>query len=58
MFCIVDNESGDYFVIPVNYKDDWDDWLYSDQMDEETPHYAEYIGGFPTLIKFDNWEKI
>lgn len=59
MFCIAHNESGDYFVIPVEKQDDWEDWLYSERVyTEETPSYATYIGGFPTLIQFPCWKKL
>lgn len=56
MLCIVDNESGDYFVIPTDKKQDWENWLseYSD----EVPEYADYIGGFPNGICFPSYDFI
>lgn len=57
MFCVTSNESGDYYVIPVSKMDHWQEWLYSEEF-VEVPDYAHYIGGFPNMIKFDNWEKI
>ena len=58
MFCIVNNESGDYFVIPVDKQKAWETFIYEEYGEGEQPDWAEYIGGFPSLIKFDNWMKL
>ena len=57
MYCLAHNESGDWFVIPADKAQDWENWLYSENCDD-VPEYATYIGGYPNLIKFDRWERL
>lgn len=44
------DESGDWFLIPVDKQDEWEAWLESD---EDIPEFAEYIDN-PSDVVFEN----
>jgi len=50
-FTIVDNDSGDQYVIPVDKLTHWyGEWMYSEQYESgDTPDYAVYCGGRVTF---------
>ena len=52
------NESGDYYVIPLDKRDEWIDYIemgvYEDNA--KPPTWAIYVGGFPEDVKFKEFE--
>lgn len=45
-YVIVNNDSGDDFYIPVEKKEEWNAWLFSEAWEMgDTPDYAGYIDG-------------
>lgn len=55
------DQDGHWYIIPVEYKDEWGDFLDLDPNDEESwdvPDWAEPIGGSPSLVVFHSYEKV
>lgn len=57
---IVDDGTGDYFVIPVDKHDNWVKYLDDIWEDNppQQPEWAHYFGGFPSMISFTDWKII
>ena len=61
-YCIVDDDDGHHYVIPVDKEEEWSDWVESatnywnemkyDEEEPELPEWADSIGGCPSLVKF------
>lgn len=50
-----------WYVIPVEYEDEWRDFLDLDSDDPsswDTPEWAEAIGGSPSNVIFHSYEKL
>lgn len=51
-YCIVNNESGDDYVIPVDKLEHWDLWLFSESWQlADTPDYAVLLDGGRLVFK-------
>ena len=51
-YCIAHDNSGHEFYIPVDKRDDWDEWLCLPDDDERgwnPPDYARYVDGIFTF---------
>ncbi len=50
------DESGDYYCIPVEQKDAWQEWQDSGLDTDPIPEGSFYIGGWPNEITFTDPE--
>lgn len=51
MYCLVQDDSCHWFVIPVNKQEDWADSVCS-EFENGVPRYAQAVGGCPSLVEF------
>ena len=67
-YCLVTDDGGHWFVIPVSKKDDWDDYAeateeywtiipvdYSEEP-PDFPKWADEVGGAPNLVEFKEYK--
>lgn len=53
---VTDNDSH-WYVIPKSAEHDWHRWCESSSyVDDDTPFYAEAVGGAPSLVVFDSYK--
>ena len=51
------DESGDYYCVPVNQKEQWQEWIDGGYEESDTPPGdIFYIGGHASCITFTNPE--
>lgn len=54
------DSSGNWYVIPERYRDEWQEWYYSAEDDEyasEPPTFAYALSGRPSQVVFgEDWE--
>lgn len=55
-YMIVQNESSDWYVIPADKEYEWEDYVGYVMFADDLPAWAVSIGGWPSLVKFENWE--
>lgn len=57
LYTLVNNESGDWYVIPVDRVDEWEQWLYPEDGEiGDVPDWAEYVQD-PSGVVFSKWSK-
>ena len=54
-YCLVQDDSSHWYVIPVEHAEDFDEWVQNED-DWDTPEYAEEVGGSPSLVEFSVYE--
>lgn len=58
-FLSMDND-GHWFIIPVERRDEWNDWIDLDQSDEaswDVPEWADDLNGSPSNVIFHSYQK-
>lgn len=56
-YTIVSDDDGHYYVIPVDKKSEWNEFMNSVDYDNgETPEYADTIPGCLSLLTFENYK--
>lgn len=57
-FFIDSDSDSHWYVIPVEYEQEWSDWCDIDTDDERSwspPEFATPIGGSPNRVRFTDW---
>lgn len=54
MFCLVQDDDCHWYVIPTSKKKDWEAWL--EESGWTRPHWADAVGGSPSLVEFTEYE--
>ena len=55
-FILVQDDSCHWYIIPFDKRDNWLEWLESDEIELGcVPSYAVSIGGSPSLVKFSEY---
>lgn len=57
-YILINDDDGNWYVIPEDKQDTWNDWMNSEDYDDgmEIPKYASKVDGCPSTVKFKNWE--
>lgn len=59
-YCIVSDDDGHYYVIPVNRFEEWDEWVYKTvpySIERGcTPEWADSVGGCQSPVNFPSYE--
>jgi hypothetical protein len=56
MYCLVQDNDAHWYVIPVQNREEWYDWLEQDPYEaSEQPEWAVSVGGSPNLVEFHNY---
>lgn len=56
-YCLEQDESGDFFVIPVDRQDEWIEMMNIPDDISEYPDWAIHIGAYQN-IEFENWTQV
>lgn len=57
---VVEDGSGDYYVIPEDKQADFQKYCEEDCWTDDPPPfpaYANYVGGYAECVRFKEWEK-
>ena len=57
-FCLACDNDAHWYVIPMDRRAEWNDWLDIDADDErawQVPAFARAIGGSPTRVTFEQY---
>ena len=50
---------GNWYVVPVDKSEEWEEWLSLDSDDQRSwvvPDYAQAVGGSPSMVSFSDPE--
>lgn len=57
--CLTRGHNRNWYIIPVEHMQEWDEWLEFDSDDQrswEPPEFAQLAGKHPEKVVFTDWE--